>query len=567
VIGLLLGGTRQLGGAEESRTAVREELLEETDRTWTPVPPLVGSPESTTAQPAVSGLRNQLNAVVLPEIRFDSVELGVALEALATASAELGADGFNLVVRGTESPPPRLTLSLRNLPLGRVLDLLTTSIDYAYDVDEDAIVLRPASVPAPVRTTYLPVNRSALLQLLGPDSGSDSDIGNRLMAFLEDAGVDFAGTPGSRLAFDGAGIFVTQSAENQERIEAILARYGEIRQVTIEARFLEVQEGVLEELGVTWELGRRGGTLLDQATGLPLLDATGQPLLDYPERYATAGVLRTLSEAFDGAQSSNAILIDGERVASTQPSRLPGTASLGTNAGSLARLTGIVGEFDVDAVVRALAQRQGADLLSAPRLTVLSGETASITVAQEMRYPQSFTEIQSQVGSTAGGATGGSGSAGVTITAGTPQDFATRNVGVELHVTPHVEADGRSISLDLNPVVTDFDGFMEYGGPSLAISAGRSVTVPPGFYQPIFSVRELETQVTVWDGATLIMGGLTREEAKEVEDRIPLLGDIPGLGQLFRSRGESTQKRVLLIFVTAHLVGPGGGRMSAEPGD
>ena len=46
-------------------------------------------------------------------------------------------------------------------------------------------------------------------------------------------------------------------------------------------------------------------------------------------------------------------------------------------------------------------------------------------------------------------------------------------------------------------VTTDFDGFMEYGGPSLAVSAGRSVTVPPGFYQPVFSVRELETKVTV----------------------------------------------------------------------
>jgi general secretion pathway protein D len=192
-------------------------------------------------------------------------------------------------------------------------------------------------------------------------------------------------------------------------------------------------------------------------------------------------------------------------------------------------------------------------------VTVLSGHTATITVAQEMRYPQSFGEIQSQVGAGRTAAEGvGGGSAGVTITAGTPQDFTSRNVGVELKVTPTVEEDDYSISLDLAPKVTEFEGFVEFGGPSVAVSGGRTVTVPPGFYQPIFSVREVSTKVTLWDGATLVMGGLTREEVKKVEDKVPVLGDVPLLGRLFRSRGESSQKRNLLIFVTANLVSPGG---------
>jgi len=72
-------------------------------------------------------------------------------------------------------------------------------------------------------------------------------------------------------------------------------------------------------------------------------------------------------------------------------------------------------------------------------------------------------------------------------------------------------------------------------------------------------VREVSTRVTIWDGATIVMGGLTREEVKKVEDKVPILGDIPLLGRVFRSRGESSQKRNLLIFVTASLVSPGGG--------
>jgi general secretion pathway protein D len=194
-------------------------------------------------------------------------------------------------------------------------------------------------------------------------------------------------------------------------------------------------------------------------------------------------------------------------------------------------------------------------LLSAPKLTVLSGNTATITVAQELRYPQSYGQIQSQVGT---GSNSGGGAAGVSITSGTPQEFTSRNVGVELKVTPTVEEDAYSISLDLNPKVTEFEGFVEYGGPSVAIAGGTTVTVPPGFYQPIFGVREVTTRVTLWDGATLIMGGLTREDVKKVNDKIPVLGSLPLVGRLFRSQGESIQKRNLLIFVTANLVNPGG---------
>ena len=137
-------------------------------------------------------------------------------------------------------------------------------------------------------------------------------------------------------------------------------------------------------------------------------------------------------------------------------------------------------------------------------------------------------------------------------------------MGVELKVTPTVEEDNYSISLDLNPKVTEFDGFVEVGGPSIAISGSTTVTVPSGFYQPIFSVRDISTKVTIWDGATLIMGGLTREEVKKVNDKVPVLGSIPFFGRLFRSKGESTQKRNLLIFVTANLVSPGGSPKKQE---
>ncbi|MCW5547867.1 MAG: type II secretory pathway, component PulD, partial [Opitutaceae bacterium] len=373
--------------------------------------------------------------------------------------------------------------------------------------------------------------------------------------FLQQAGVNFEAVAGSSLAYDGSAIIVTQSARNLERIRNILNRYNDIRQVEIEAKFMEVQEGALEELGISWSAATRAS---QQNAGAL---AT----------YQTSN--RSLAAAFTNTVSSQqgrivrpeniSVNADGEVVVTPELNipiinnapQMPGSTYLGVGTNALANIMGVIGEFDVNAIVRALAQKQGTDLLSAPKVTVLSGNPATMTVAQELRYPQSFGQTQSQVGT---GSASGGGSAGVTITAGTPQEFTTRNVGVELKVTPTVEEDDYSISLDLNPRVTEFDGFVEYGGPSVAVSGSTTVTVPSGFYQPIFSVRDISTKVTIWDGATLIMGGLTREEVKKVNDKVPVLGDLPMLGRMFRSKGESAQKRNLLIFVTANLMSPGG---------
>jgi general secretion pathway protein D len=64
--------------------------------------------------------------------------------------------------------------------------------------------------------------------------------------------------------------------------------------------------------------------------------------------------------------------------------------------------------------------------------------------------------------------------------------------------------------------------------------------------------------VSVWDGATVVLGGLMREDVQKTEDRTPIIGDIPILGRLFRSTAEQHTKRNLVIFVTARLVNPGG---------
>lgn len=541
------------------RTHTSGRMLAEVDDAWRRPGAASANPAAATPAGATSPLLAKLNAIVLPEVNFSGMELGRVVNTLSVISAEFdrtGAEprGVNIVLLDPAGANPPVNITLRNLPLKRVLDFITAGVGYQYEVQADAVVVRAAGDQATLDTQFYPVSRSTVLRMTGkaagatlaaPAAGATEGEGQAIRTFLQLAGVSFEGVTGSTLAFDGSQLIVTQTPRNLERIRNILARYNDVRQVEIEAKFMEVQQGALEELGVQWNLANK-------ATQLNAAQA----------EYTTGnGITRSLADAFRNSTTSQQISISGDGQPAgglnlpTSAPTIPGGVLTGNGASPLASVTGIIGEFDVNAIVRALSQQSGTELLSAPKLTVLSGNPATITVAQELRYPQSYGQIQSQVGT---GSISGGGSAGVSITSGTPQEFTTRNVGVELRVTPTVEEDDHSVSLDLNPKVTEFEGFVEYGGPSVAISGGTTVTVPPGFYQPIFAVREVSTRVTLWDGATLVMGGLTREDVKKVNDKVPVLGSVPVIGRLFRSQGESTQKRNLLIFVTANLVNPGG---------
>ncbi|MBW8782744.1 MAG: type II secretory pathway, component PulD [Verrucomicrobia bacterium] len=562
-----------------NREKTHAQLIEEVANSWQRPGVYIDRGGKDVVTGPSTPLAQKLNSIQIPSVNFNGVELSKVVSTLTAISEEYdkseGAKGVNIVLIDPSNKNPSVSITLRNLSLKRILDFITDATGYQYEVQADAIVVRPGGETSSLDTAFFPVTRSTVIRMTGvsgaaasatpaaaadpfapaaaaPAGGGGATGGEAqsLRAFLQQAGVDFDGTPKSSLAYDGAAIIVTQTTRNIERIRNILNRYNDVRQVEIEAKFMDVQEGALDELGVNWQAARTTGASTQNYT---------------TANRSLAGALTNSSTSASGliSQQSDSGIITPTPITDNAPS-IPGGAYLanGTStSGSflnatndLAVITGLIGGFDVKATIRALSQKSGSDLLSAPKVTVLSGNPANIVIAQEMRYPQSYGEVQSQVGT---GANGG-GAAGVTITAGTPQEFTMRNVGVELKVTPTVEEDDYSISLDLNPKVTEFEGFVEYGGTSVAISGNTTVTVPSGFFQPIFSTREVTTKVTVWDGATLVMGGLTREEIKKTSDKVPILGDIPFIGRAFRSKGETSQKRNLLIFVTANLVSPGG---------
>ncbi len=586
---LRLISDERAAGSHLNRQKTRAQLLEEVADLWQR-PQIFLDEELIIEQPEELPLEAKMREIVIPLVNFDEVPLRQVISTLNELNPEYDEEdgtGVNIVLRDPDRLDPEISIELRNLTLYRVLELILQDVPFRFEAQEDIVLVAPGEgLPSGFETDFFSVDSRTLIRITGTDVAgtpqqqeddpfadpAPADAGppvgetsQRIRSFLQAAGVSFP--PQSSLVFDGSSIIVTNTRRNLDSIRRVLLRYADVRQVEIEARFLEVQQGALDELGFNYQVQGRGSPVFDTQSGLPIIDSSGNQVVgNFRQIFGSAN--RQLSGVQGGVTGSGGqVTIDSPELSLSIPQGppdLPGQVPLGIGAPDLAVMSGRIGGYGVDAAIRALSRQTGSDLLSAPKVTVLSGETAQIVVAQELRYPESFSDPQSQVSQAGGVTAGATAAAGVTITAGTPQDFQSRNVGVELVVTPTVEDDERSITLDLHPQVTEFEGFVEFGGPSVAIQGDTTVTIPSGFFQPIFVSRSIQTKVTVWDGATLVMGGLTREEVRTIKDKVPVLGDIPLLGRLFRSEGEASSKRNLLIFVTANLVSPGGSLKNQE---
>lgn len=137
-------------------------------------------------------------------------------------------------------------------------------------------------------------------------------------------------------------------------------------------------------------------------------------------------------------------------------------------------------------------------------------------------------------------------------------------LGPQLDVMPVVLSDGVTINLTLIPTLMEFVG---YDNPNEVLTSGAqlptgSVLVPTVL--PRFRVRQVVSTVNVWDGQTVVLGGLISENVTSIKDKIPVLGDMPIVGRLFRSESRNSQKSNLMIFVTPTIIDPAGNRKHSE---
>jgi len=181
-------------------------------------------------------------------------------------------------------------------------------------------------------------------------------------------------------------------------------------------------------------------------------------------------------------------------------------------------------------------------LLSAPRVRTTSGTNATIKVVSEYRYPTAF-EFRS-----------------VAVTNGTdvvfhaavvPIDFMTRDVGITLNVTPVFDASRNKIDLDLMAEVVSEPYWKDY---TLSYAGMDGSPQSVQIEQPFFHTRHISQHLSLDNNTTVVMGGMITTGTRHVDDRVPILGSMPGLGRLFRSRREVHEKRHYFITITTRTV-------------
>jgi general secretion pathway protein D len=215
------------------------------------------------------------------------------------------------------------------------------------------------------------------------------------------------------------------------------------------------------------------------------------------------------------------------------------------------------------ALINAINNLQGTSLLSAPNVTTQNGLEASIEIVREFPYPTNFDKPKLSNSSNLAYSSGPFANVALVLAIPpTPREFETQDVGVSLKVKPTTYPDQR-IDLDITEAkVLDFDGFVDYGVPIVTrnqeanppeTDEGQILTLGV-INQPVFNSRSMATNLQVLDGQTAVLGGLNREDTQEINDKVPLLGDVPLVGRLFQSKVSERTKKSLLWFITANLV-------------
>ena len=291
-------------------------------------------------------------------------------------------------------------------------------------------------------------------------------------------------------------------------------------QIEIEARFVEVRQTDLDSLGFEWLLTDDWEIAQEKGASGPHVS---RPRIQMDEN-ASSGGFTKLNRYFPQLSGGEAVADDFLTIAS------------------------VLTNPELKLVLHLLQRQGNTDLLSAPKVTTKSGSEAVIKVVTEYIYPTEFTVT---------GIAGGEGDGGDALVGAVvePSGFEMREVGVILEVAPDVSPEGQMIDLTMTPQVVSEPIWKNYGS-SYTDADGNIQQL--NMEQPFFHARTVSTSISIYNGATVVMGGMITEKRTDVDDKIPFVGDIPLIGRLFRSRYEKSEKNNLLIFVTARLVDPGG---------
>jgi len=428
-------------------------------------------------------------------LNFQDIETRAVLQLLAETS------GQNIVVSDTVQG--NVTLRLQNVPWDQALDIVlrTKGLDKR---DEGNVIYVAPSEELAAREKQMLEARKAVAELspvrteyLQVNYAKASD----LASLIKSQGKTSLLSARGSISIDERTntLLLQDTAERLADIRRLVSTLDiPVRQVLIEARIVIVNDDFSRELGV-----RFGGAAVFNHGGSDGMGFVGSSGLDTVP--GESGPILDPSGAGGGGGLVTTPTVD-DRYMVNLPVANP--------AGRIA-MTLLDSDYVVDLEITAAQNEGRGEVVSAPRVITANGKEAVIEQGQEIPYQESS-------------------SSGATTT-------QFKKAVLALKVTPQITPDDRII-LDLT-VSKD--------------SVGAVVPSATGGFVPSIDTREITTQVLVNDGQTVVLGGILETERRDNVSKVPYLGDIPGLGVLFRSKSRTDNKDELLIFVTPKILREG----------
>jgi type II secretory pathway component GspD/PulD (secretin) len=450
-------------------------------------------PSATPAAPAPAGI---------PHIAFNDVPIRTAIEHLARmANINYMLDpkiGYGEPdANGQIKVEPMLSIRWENITAENALLALLDNYGLQMISDKRTgihrITLKDPAAPPPLYTKVVQLKYASVSNMMEAAQSVLTDRRSKVLADVRTSQM-----------------IVVATDPEQVAIETLVNQLDKpTRQVLIETRLIEISSNPRTQKGVDWTKtlaaqevsfgnGKSFGKFDTSFPGPTGTDPLGQPTS--ASSYGTAGAVTTI------------------------------TGNGGFNWNTRSGLTPDIGFLNADglnAVMSFLNSSKDAQIMSTPRVVTLDNEMATIQVYRTFPI---FT-------TTAGTANTAGGSS-----------INYSNVGTMLHVTPRISANDY-IWLKVIPEVSSYFGDFKQVVPNTGTQGGSSIVTAPQF-----DIRSVTTQVLIPNSNTLVMGGLVQDNPSQNSTKVPLLGDIPGIGQLFRSEDKQMNKDNLLIFITPTIV-------------
>jgi len=360
--------------------------------------------------------------------------------------------------------------------------------------------------------------------------------------FFQQMGVDL--TPPKNIFFNDreGSLLIHASLADLDIIEqAVQVLNTAAPQINIKAKFIEITQNDAKALGFDYYLGN----VLMNNSSMGLQGGSAPSFAGSP---STANPVGAFPNPIIPQAPTDQLITSGIRnqIGVQNPIATP----------SLATLSGILTDPQFRIVLHALETRDGVDLLNESSVTTVSGRQCQIQVVDLQTIVTGTTVNQTAAGG--GGVAGGNGVIGSTV------QPTTQNLpfGPTLDVIPYVSADGFTIQMTIIPTIIEFIGYDDPQGFVIqAQSGGGALPVTAQLPLPHLRLRQVTTSANVWDGQTVVLGGLITENVVKIKDKIPVLGDLPILGRAFRSESSASTKKNLMIFVTPTIIDPAGNPM------